>query len=101
MPPRAIISAVLVLIGTLSGAAAPLNPAIRNDRFQPRSTLNFAVVKPAQARILGRAQLISGFNVQHIVPVWQTSGQVKIGRTAFSQPGGAVVQPVVIKAGGN
>ena len=100
MPRRAIISALFILSGTLSGFATPINTAARNTSLQPRTTLNVQVLKPAQARILGSGQLLAKFNVQKITPVWQTPAVIKLSRTAFNQPGGAVVRPAVVKAAG-
>ncbi len=99
MPHRAILSTLVILIGTLSGSAAPVTTAARNTEFQPRSTLNLHVLKPAQARILGREQLVT-FNGQRIAPVWQAPTVIKLSRTAFSRPDGAAVRPAVIKAAG-
>ena len=70
MPRRAIISAVFLLIGTLSGSAASLVPTARNATFQPRSTLGAAVLKPAQAVILGTEQRLAGITIQKIAPVF-------------------------------
>ncbi len=100
MPRRAIISVLFVLTGTLTGSAAPLNTAASNATFQPRSTLGAAVLKPAQAKIPGGEQRLVAFSVQRIAPVWQTPAQIKISRTSFRQPDGAVVQPTVTKAAG-
>lgn len=98
MPPRAIISAVLVLTGTLSVSAATLNPAARNASFQPRSTLSPAIIKPAQATTWRSKQRINGISLQKITPVWQTPAQVKMGSTAVNQPDAVVVRPEVFKA---
>lgn len=100
MPLRAILSTLFILIGTLSGSAAPLNPSTRNAGFQPRSTRNAHVLKPAQDRIFGSEQRRASFNVQRITPVWQAPTVIKLGRRAFSQPDGAAVRPAVIKAAG-
>ncbi len=91
MPRRAILSTLFVLIGTLSGSAASLNPATRNAR----------VLKPAQARIPGSEQRLAKFNVQRITPVWQAPAESKRSPAVFSRPGGAVLRPAAIKAMGD
>lgn len=100
MPRRAIFSTLMLLIGTLSGHAAPLNPAARNTALQPRSTLSAKVLRPAQHRILGREQRRADLKVQRITPVWRTPAKIQVGRSAFTQPDGAAVRPAVTQAAG-
>ena len=57
-----------------------LNPAARNDLFQPRTTLKAQVLKPAQARIMGGEHRRVDFKV--------------------SRPSEAVVRFTTVKAGG-
>lgn len=100
MPRRAIISALFILSGTLSGSVIPINTAARNTSLQPRTTLNVQMLKPVQARIFEGDQQLAKFNVKKITPVWQAPAVIKQGRAAFNQPGGAVVRPAVVKAEG-
>jgi hypothetical protein len=74
-----------MLIGTLSGSAAPITTAARNTVFQPRPTMNAAVLKPAQARILGGGQraVLPG---QKTIPLWRSPEVNKLSRGVFSQP---------------
>lgn len=74
-----------MLIGTLSGSAAPITTAARNTVFQPRPTLNAAVLKPAQARMLGGGQR-AAFNGRKITPIWRSPEVNKLSRGVFSQP---------------
>ena len=100
MPLRAILSTLILLVGTLSGSAASLNPAVRNSPFQPRSTLHAQVLQPAQARVVTTRHRQASFNGQTSTRVWQTPTIVKLGRQAFNQPDDAAVRPAVIKAAG-
>lgn len=99
MPHRAILRTLVILIGTLAGSAAPITSGARNTAFQPRPTLNVAVLKPAQARILGSEQQ-AAFNGQKITPIWRAPAVNKLGRLAFSQPAGVAVRAAEIKAAG-
>ena len=99
MPLRAILSTLVILIGTLSGSAVPVTTAARNLVFQPRPNPHAPVLKPAQARILGGEQRVT-FNVQKITPIWQAPALNNVGRGAFSRPAGAVMRPAVIKIAG-
>ena len=90
---------MFLLIGTLTGSAAPLVPFARNATFQPRSTLNAAVLKPAQAVIFGPEHRLAGISIQKIAPVWAAPSGIKPGRTRVHQPGSAVVSPAIQAAG--
>ena len=100
MPRRAILSAAFILFGTLSGFAALLNPGARNTSYQPGSALRAAIIRPAQARILGGGQRISGIKIQKITPIEQTPVQIKLNHGAFIQAASAVVRPTVSQAAG-
>lgn len=99
MPHRAITSTLVILIGTLSGSAAPITTSSRNTAFQPRPTLNTTVLKPAQARILGGEQR-TAFHGQNTIPIWQSPAGNKLNRVVFGRLAGDVMQPAVIKAAG-
>ncbi len=100
MPRRAILSAAFILFGTLPGFAALLNPAARNTSYQPGAALRAAIIRPAQARILGGEQRISGIKIRKITPIGQTPAQLKLNHVAFTQPASAVMRPTVSKAAG-
>jgi len=99
MPRRAITSAVFLLIGTLSGSAALLVPPARNAIFQPRSTLSPAVLKPAQAVILGGDQRLAGIKIEKITPVLAAPTGINQGLTVVHQPSSAVVSPSIQAVG--
>ena len=102
MPRRAIISAVFVLIGTLTGSAAQLNRAVRNAPFQPRSSLHPAVILPRQVGILGAEQRLFGIKIQKINPLLQAPAIVRLTRTAVvNRSSGAKPQPGAVKAAGS
>ena len=100
MPRRAIISIVSVLIGTLSGVAAPLNPAARNATFQPRSGAKLAVLRPAQARIMDGTPHRTATKARSPALIGQAPGQIKLNHTAFNRSDGATVRFAVVQAAG-
>ncbi len=81
--------------------AATLDLAARNQSFQPGKAQKFAVLQPAQARVLGGEMRYPGTTVRKAAPVLlAASTRVEIGRVSFKQPRDVVVQPLVTKAGG-
>ena len=52
MPRRAILSVLVALAGTLGASAAPLGPAVRNMKFQPRAVPPSVILRPADTATL-------------------------------------------------
>lgn len=80
--------------------AAPLDPAVRNQPFQPGKAKNFAVVRPAQARVLGGEAKYPVAKVRKITPILSLRGPVAIGRSSVQTPADAAVRPAATQAGG-
>lgn len=80
--------------------AAPLDTAIRNQQFQSGKAKNFAVLRPAQVRVLGGEARYPAVKVQKITPVLSLRTPVAIGRSSVQTPADAAVRPAATHAGG-
>ena len=80
--------------------AAPLDSAVRNQKFQSGKTKSFTIMRPAEARVLGGEAKYPAVKVQKITPILSTRAPVAIGRSSVQTPGDAAVQPEATKAAG-
>src|SRR6478609_9242739 len=101
MPCRAAISLLILLTGTGGLVAAPVDPATRNQKFQPGQAKSFSIMRPAQARVLGGEAKYPAAKVQKIAPVRSMRTPVEISRSSVQAPADAAVRPATTPAAGH
>ncbi len=89
MCPRAKFGAVLILAGTLTGWAAPINPQKKNPPSPPGGLTTAVVLKPAQARA-SISSTTSGcgtkVKMQKIIPGGPLTVPVEVNGFIFAKP---------------
>lgn len=80
--------------------AAPLDTAVRNQKFQPGQAKNFSIMRPAQARVLGGEAKYPVTKVQKITPIMSMRTPVAISRSTVQAPADAAIRPAATPAAG-